>query len=105
MQAAINAGAVTADAWPQRSKSRARRKIACTRRGVDVRALPGPVAIAATIDAIVTHQPGSNTYRVMTAVAYYAGLRPSEVVMLCVRPAVLPAAGWGRLEVTEADLL
>ena len=38
----------------------------------------------------VTQQPGSNTYRVMTAVAYYAGLRPSEVVMLRVRSAVLP---------------
>ena len=32
-------------------------------------------------------QPGSKTYRVMTAFAYYAGLRPSEVVMLRVRSA------------------
>ncbi len=40
-------------------------------------------AMAEAIDAIVTQQPGSKTYRVMTAVAYYAGLRPSEVVMLC----------------------
>jgi hypothetical protein len=41
--------------------------------------------MAEAIDAIVTQQPGSKTYRVMTAVAYYAGLRPSEVVMLRVR--------------------
>ncbi len=56
------------------------------------------------LDAIVTQQPGSKTYRVMTAVACYAGLRPSEVVMLRVRSTELPAEGWGRLDVTEADI-
>ena len=69
-----------------------------------MRALPGPAAMAEAIDAIVTQQPGSKTYRVMTAVAYYAGLRPSEVVMLRVRSAELPIEGWGRLDVTEADI-
>jgi hypothetical protein len=59
---------------------------------------------AAMAEAIVTQQPGSKTYRVMTAAACYAGLRPSEVVMLRVRSAVLPTDGWGRLEVTEADI-
>ena len=104
VQSAIEAGAVAADAWPQRSKTRARRKVARTKRSVDVRALPSPAAMAEAIDAIVTQQPGSKTYRVMTAVAYYAGLRPSEVVMLRVRSAELPAEGWGRLDVTEADI-
>ncbi len=104
VQSAIEAGAVTADAWPQRSKTRARRKVARTKRSVDVRVLPSPAAMAEAIDAIVTQQPGSKTYRVMTAVAYYAGLRPSEVVMLRVRSAELPADGWGRLDVTEADI-
>jgi len=104
VQSAIEAGAVAADAWPQRSKTRARRKVARTKRSVDVRALPSPAAMAEAIDAIVTQQPGSKTYRVMTAVAYYAGLRPSEVVMLRVRSAELPKDGWGRLDVTEADI-
>lgn len=104
VQSAIDAGAVPADAWPQRSKSRARRKVARTKRSVDVRTLPSPQAMAEAIDAIVTQQPGSRTYRVMTAVAYYAGLRPSEVVMLRVRSAELPAEGWGRLDITEADI-
>jgi integrase len=40
----------------------------------------------------------------MTAVAYYAGLRPSEVVMLRARALHLPATGWGRIDVTEADV-
>jgi len=104
VRSAIEAGAVAADAWPQRSKTRARRKVARTKRSVDVRALPSPAAMAEAIDAIVTQQPGSKTYRVMTAVAYYAGLRPSEVVMLRVRSAELPKDGWGRLDVTEADI-
>ncbi len=37
-------------------------------------------------------------------VAYYAGLRPSEIVMLRVRSVDLPVFGWGRLDVTEADI-
>ena len=65
--------------WQPRTRASAtgaRRKVARTRRSVDVRALPGPAAMAEAIDAIVTQQPGSKTYRVMTAVAYYAGLTP-----------------------------
>ncbi len=104
VQSAVAAGAVPADVWPQRSKSRARRKVARTKRSVDIRTLPSPAVMAAAIDAIVTQQPGSKTYRVMTAVAYYAGLRPSEVVMLRVRSVELPAQGWGRVDVTEADI-
>ena len=94
VQSAIDAGAVTADVWAQRSKARARHKVARVGRSVDVRSLPNPAVMAAAIDAIVTQQPASNTYRVVTAVAYYAGLRPSEVA----------AEGWGRLDVTEADI-
>jgi integrase len=104
VQAAIEAGAIAADAWPQRSKSRGRRKVARIKRSVDVRSLPSPKAMAEAIDALVTRQPGSQTYRVMTAVAYYGGLRPSEVVMLRVRSVELPAEGWGRLDITEADI-
>src|SRR3546814_9210445 len=40
----------------------------------------------------------------MAAVAYYAGLRPSEVVMLRARALHLPKRGWGRIDVTEADV-
>lgn len=40
----------------------------------------------------------------MTAVAYYAGLRPSEVVMLRAKSLEMPEKGWGRIHVTEADV-
>ena len=103
VQSAIEAGPITADERQRRSKTRSGRKVARTRRSVDVRGLPSPAAMAAAIDAIVT-QPGSETYRLVTAVAHFAGRRPSEVVMLRVRSAELPPDGWGRIEVADADI-
>lgn len=49
--------------------------------------------MASVLDAIRTQQPGSRTYQVMTAVTYYAGPRPSEVVMLRPRALTLSATG------------
>jgi integrase len=71
---------------------------------VDVRRLPNPAAVVKIIDALHSHQPGSRTYQAMTAVVAYAGLRPSEVVMLRPRALHLPATGWGTIAVTEADV-
>jgi integrase len=71
---------------------------------VPVRDLPDPTRMAKVLEAIPSHQPASRMYRVMTAVAYYAGLRPSEVVMLRAKALELPEAGWGRIHVTEADV-
>jgi len=73
-------------------------------RSVNVRNLPDPSTMALVIDAIASHQPASRTYRVMTAVAYFGGLRPSEVVMLRAGAVDLPAEGWGRIDVREADV-
>jgi integrase len=69
-----------------------------------VRRLPAPASVAAIIDELKSHQPGSRTYQAMTAVVFYAGLRPSEVVMLRPRALHLPAEGWGSIAVTEADI-
>ena len=80
------------------------RKAVRVRRTVDVRTLPDPDTMARALSAMVTHQPASATYQAMTAVAYYAGLRPSEVVMLRCSALVLPDDGWGALEVREADI-
>lgn len=45
-------------------------------RSVDVRRLPEPSTTAAVITAIKSHEPDSLTFRLMTPVAYNAGLRP-----------------------------
>ena len=104
LRGAVSAGAIDADPWPAWSRARAQRKVVRARGTINVRSLPEPSTMARAIDAIETHQPGSKTYKVMTAVAYYAGLRPSEVVMLRRRSLHLEGSGWGALEVTEADI-
>ena len=56
------------------------------------------------LDAIITYQPASRRYFAMTATIYYAGLRPSEVVMMRRGRLYLPSAGWGSIDVAEADI-
>jgi integrase len=102
--AAVEAGAIPIDPWPKRSRSRARRKVTRPKAAVNVRSLPDPATMATAIAAMDNLQPGSRVYQAMTAVAYYAGLRPSEVVMLRVRSLTLPKKGWGRIDVSEADI-
>lgn len=83
---------------------RSQRKAARVKKAAAVRSLPDPETMTRAIDAIASHQPASRTYQVMTAVAYYAGLRPAEGVMLRATALRLPAKGWGRIDVTEADV-
>lgn len=101
---AVEAGALTSHPWPKRATTRARRKVNRRRPSVDRRKIPSPEVMARAIDAIANHQPGSRMYRAMTAVAYYAGLRPSEVVMLRIGSLDLPVDGFGRVYVVEADI-
>jgi integrase len=70
---------------------------------VNIRSLPDPATMARVIESIPNGQPASFTYRAMTAVAYYAGLRPSEVLALRAGSLDLPSDGWGRIHVTEAE--
>jgi len=101
---AVELGVLEVDPWPPAPRGRSKRKASRLVRRVNVRSLPDPETMARVIDAIASHQPASRTYRVMTAVAYYGGLRPSEVVMLRARALELPRNGWGRIDVTEADV-
>ena len=101
---AFELGILDADPWPAPPRGRAKRKATRIKRAVAIRNLPDPAAMATIIEAIGSHQPASRTYQVMTAVAYYAGLRPSEVVMLRAKALDLPKRGWGRIDVTEADV-
>lgn len=101
---AVDLGVLDVDPWPLAPRGRAQRKATRVKRAVAVRSLPDPDTMRRALEAIASHQPASRTYQVMTAVAYYAGLRPSEVVMLRGKALHLPARGWGRIDVTEADV-
>jgi integrase len=101
---AVELDVLAVDPWPPSPRGRSRRRALRVKRSVDVRRLPSPASMVRALDAMVSQQPSSHMYRVMTAVAYYAGLRPSEVVMLRTRALELPESGWGRIEVVEADI-
>ena len=101
---AVELDQIPADPWPPAPRGRHRRKARRKRTAVDVRVLPSPETMVAVIDAIPSHQPGSRIYQVMTAISYYAGLRPSEVVMLRPRALNLSATGCGSIEVIEAEI-
>ena len=101
---AVELGVLDNDPWPPVPRGRSKRKANRIKRTVAIRRLPDPATMRTVIEAIASHQPASRTYRVMTAVAYYAGLRPSEVVMLRAKALDLPANGWGRIDVSEADV-
>ncbi len=101
---AAEIGIIDADPWPPPPRGRAKRKAARVSRSASIRNLPDPATMARVLDAMPSHQPASRTYRAMTAVSYYAGLRPSEVVMLREKALDLPATGWGRIDVVEADV-
>lgn len=95
---------IARDPWPPTRRGANQRKARRQSKTVDARRFPDPDTMRRAIDAIESHQPASRTYRVMTAVLYYAGLRPSEVVMLRPSALHLPVNGWGRIDVTEADV-
>ena len=101
---AVDLGVIDTDPWPPPPRGRRTRKSRRRTRSVDIRRLPEPQRMAAVIAAIRSHQPASVTYQAMTAVAYYAGLRPSEVVMLRHSSLILPTTGWGAIDVVEADI-
>jgi integrase len=101
---AVDLEIIPTDPWPPPARGRGQRKNSRKQAAFDERRLPNPETMRRAIDAIRTHQPSSRTYQVMTAVAYYAGLRPSEVVMLRTSHLTLPEDGWGRIDVLEADI-
>ena len=101
---AVDLEIIGRDPWPPAVRGAQQRKSRKVAKGIDIRSLPDPSTMRAVLDAMVSHQPASRTYRTMTSVLYYAGMRPSEVVMLRRRSLRLPSEGWGAIEITEADV-
>lgn len=67
---AVDLGLLDADPWPPAPRGRNARKARRRRRSVDIRRLPEPLTMVGIIEAIRSHQPGSLTYQMMTAIAY-----------------------------------
>jgi hypothetical protein len=100
---AVELRVLSADPWPPPPRGRNRRRANRPTRRAELRRLPDPATMAAAITAMPNqYQPSSRMYQMMTAVAYYGGLRPSEVTVLRRRCIDLPADGWGRIDVVAA---
>lgn len=105
---AVQLKKIPADPWPPSKRGRSRRKANRITQAVDIRRLPNPTDMTTVLEALPTKvQPyAGRTWQVMSDVAYYAGLRPSEVMMIRRRVIHLPlrpAGGWGFIDVLEAD--
>lgn len=63
--------------WPSAPKG-STRTVARVEESIRIDLLPNPKQAREHIDMIVSHQPGSREHRVLAAMVYYAGMRPSE---------------------------
>ena len=94
-----------ADPWPPAPRGPQPAEGVRSRKAVDVHALPDPATMERDPRRHPVAPAGVARYQLMTAVVYYAGLRPSEVAMLRRRSTRPPRpTGWGRIDVREADI-
>ena len=62
--------------WPPTIRGARNRKVRRTSKAIDIKRLPDPATMQRALDAIISHQPASRRYHVMTSVMAHAGLRP-----------------------------
>lgn len=104
---AVDLGVLAADPWPRPKKGEDARKAVkqqVQRRRDEIGLLPNRAQALVALDAMVSHQPSSRQYHVMSRVILDAGLRPSEVIDLAVDALTLPDTGWGLVVVSQADV-
>jgi integrase len=70
-------------------------------RALDKRRLINPAQARALLAAVKARRPSGLRVHAFLSVMYFAGLRPEEVVSLCVRDLTLPTEGWGEITVSE----
>jgi integrase len=102
LERAVTQQLITELAWPKPDKGTQSRKANSIAKELDQ--VPAPTEIPLILDAIFSSAQREPTlmYRAMTAVGFYAGLRPGETVALTAADVTLPEAGWGEISVTKA---
>jgi integrase len=104
IRAALARKIITTDPFPPAAPGRRTRKKNRLAKKIFDRPVPTVEQAKAMLAAGVSHQPASRDYRVMNAVAFYAGLRPSEIDDLQVGDLWLPPTGFGAIEVIRANI-
>ena len=102
LERAVTEQLITDLPWPKPDKGDKKHKVNITPKGLDP--VPSPREVPLILDAILSpHQPESTRmYRAMTAVGFYAGLRPGETIALTTADVTLSVTGWGEISVTKA---
>jgi integrase len=102
LERAVTEQLITELPWPKADKGAQSRKANSLVKEMDQ--VPAPAEVPLILDAILSvHQAdATHMYRAMTAVGFYAGLRPGETTALTASDITLPEAGWGEISVTKA---
>jgi integrase len=102
LERAVTEQLITELPWPKADKGAQSRKANSLVKEMDQ--VPAPAEVSLILDAILSvHQAdATHMYRAMTAVGFYAGLRPGETIALTAGDVTLPEAGWGEISVTKA---
>jgi integrase len=95
---AFEDGLLTTDPWTRKVAKAARASVDPT---VNTAVLPDHADAQCVIDHIRSHHPASETYRVLTLVAFHLGLRPSEALALRWEDLELPDEGWGSVVISR----
>jgi integrase len=93
---------LTKNPWPAGKRGKTTRK---ERGKGDLRIdlLPTHAQAVETLNAIASHQPRSQAYKVVCSLMYYAGLRPGEARALRIENCgTLTAGQWGQATIDEA---
>lgn len=102
LERAVTEQLITELQWPKPDKGELKRKVNVAPKVLDQ--VPAPNEVPLILDAIYSlHQAEATLmYRAMSAVGFYAGLRPGETIALTAADVTLPETGWGEISVTKA---
>lgn len=102
LASAVNRGLLESVTWPRRDRGATAKSDVRASYELDEGEVPSIAQLIEILEAIRSHQPASNLYRMLSAVCGFAGLRPGEVVALEVADLTLPPEGWGTIRVERA---
>ena len=97
IHAAVDTGVIDTDPWPLRRRTKKKRANDEVGEPLDPAKFPSPAQFRLAVAAMRSHQPASNGYAILTALVFFAGLRPSEARAVRVSDMTLPEMGWGEL--------
>ena len=102
LASAVNRGLLESVAWPRRDRGAAAKSDVGASYDLDEGEVPSMAQLIEILEAIRSHQPASDLYRILSAVCGFAGLRPGEAVALEVEDLALPFEGWGSIRIERA---